>query len=193
MGHYFGLYHTHQTSFGKELVDGSNCETAGDLICDTPADPNLLSNRSCVYEGSVVDENGAVYQPDVTNYMSYTRHFCRSSFSEQQLVLMNYHASTSYQFTNSCKGFDLQAHYSYIAPNPIQGNELKLFLKNKLTGELKITIWTVLGQQMMEIAAYKQEEDIFLLLNVEELPKGMFLLTVEYERFQKVETFKFSN
>ncbi|MEL6274229.1 MAG: zinc-dependent metalloprotease family protein, partial [Bacteroidota bacterium] len=41
MGHALGLYHTHETSFGVELVDGSNCDAAGDLICDTPADPLL--------------------------------------------------------------------------------------------------------------------------------------------------------
>ena len=41
IGHYLGLYHTHTTSFGSELADQSNCGTAGDLICDTPADPQL--------------------------------------------------------------------------------------------------------------------------------------------------------
>jgi len=194
LGHYFGLHHTHQTYFGEELVDGSNCETAGDLICDTPADPNLLTNWSCVYEGTLADENGALYQPDMTNHMSYSRHFCRSSFTEQQFTLMNYHARTSYQFTNFCEGTDdLQDAYSYIAPNPIQDHQLKLFLKNKLRSELKITVWTVLGQQLMDIDAYKQEEDLLFLLNVDKLPKGMFFLTVAYERFQKMETFKFSN
>ena len=46
-GHYFTLFHTHgKTNFGTtdELVDGSNCTTAGDDICDTPADPNLFGS-----------------------------------------------------------------------------------------------------------------------------------------------------
>ena len=33
-----------QIHFGKvnrEKIDGSNCQTAGDLVCDTPADPLL--------------------------------------------------------------------------------------------------------------------------------------------------------
>ncbi len=38
MGHYFGLLHTHETANGTELVNGTNCGTAGDLLCDTPAD-----------------------------------------------------------------------------------------------------------------------------------------------------------
>ncbi|HEX2616880.1 MAG TPA: hypothetical protein VHL57_05010, partial [Flavobacteriales bacterium] len=35
LGHALGLRHTHE-SFPAELADGSNCTTAGDLICDTP-------------------------------------------------------------------------------------------------------------------------------------------------------------
>ena len=41
MGHCLNLLHTHSVKFGKELVDGSNSETAGDQIRDTPADPDL--------------------------------------------------------------------------------------------------------------------------------------------------------
>lgn len=51
-GHCLGLYHTHETAFGTESTNGSNCITAGDKICDTPADPNLLGNTSsCIYNG----------------------------------------------------------------------------------------------------------------------------------------------
>src|SRR5690606_5247335 len=39
LGHYFGLYHTHESQFGIELVSGANCSKAGDLIRDAPADP----------------------------------------------------------------------------------------------------------------------------------------------------------
>ena len=81
IGHYFGLYHTHQG--GNELVDGSNCTTAGDLLCDTPADPNLSGqvNTSCQYTGTAVDANGDPYVPDPLNLMSYSRKTCRDDFS----------------------------------------------------------------------------------------------------------------
>ena len=52
LGHYFGLFHTHGDISQGELVDGSNCSSDGDLICDTPADPILSSsnvNSSCIY------------------------------------------------------------------------------------------------------------------------------------------------
>lgn len=39
VGHVLGLYHPFETQFGNECTDGSNCATAGDRICDTPASP----------------------------------------------------------------------------------------------------------------------------------------------------------
>jgi hypothetical protein len=45
IGHNFGLLHTHQTP-PAELVSGTNCATAGDEVCDTPADPNLSSKST---------------------------------------------------------------------------------------------------------------------------------------------------
>ncbi len=49
IGHFLGLHHTHNRYRGcsssnppsAELVDGSNCCTEGDFICDTPADPGI--------------------------------------------------------------------------------------------------------------------------------------------------------
>ena len=44
MGHYFRLYHTFEADeFGPELVDDEvDCDTTGDLVCDTAADPFVL-------------------------------------------------------------------------------------------------------------------------------------------------------
>lgn len=85
IGHYFNLLHTHGGS-SNELVDGSNCGTEGDLICDTPADPNLSGkvNSSCNYTGSETDANGDTYNPATQNVMSYSRKSCRLEFSPQQ-------------------------------------------------------------------------------------------------------------
>lgn len=93
MGHFFSLMHTHGTDDTKttELVDGSNCETDGDGICDTPADPKLTSknvNNFCQYIGTETDANGNTYTPDTGNIMSYAKKGCRSHFSQQQLARM---------------------------------------------------------------------------------------------------------
>ena len=89
LGHYFSLYHTHgKSNFGTtdELVDGSNCHTAGDDICDTPADPNLYGkvNGFCEYSNSETDANGMLYTPNVNNIMSYAPKFCRNEFTQGQ-------------------------------------------------------------------------------------------------------------
>lgn len=80
MGHVFELYHTHQTDFGVENINGNNCATAGDLVCDTPADPNLngLVDLACNYT-----ENDG-YNPLTDNYMSYSRRTCRDDFTAGQ-------------------------------------------------------------------------------------------------------------
>lgn len=80
-GHCLDLYHTHETSFGVESINGSNCYSAGDLVCDTPADPRLGShnvNTNCEYFGG----NG--FNPLVNNLMSYSRGFCRNEFTSGQ-------------------------------------------------------------------------------------------------------------
>ena len=96
LGHYFGLLHTFETSNGAELVDGSNCETAGDGICDTPADPyiegspiqwtDLADPCRFVYRG--LDANGDFYTPHTANVMSYYDGGCTCGFTFDQLTLM---------------------------------------------------------------------------------------------------------
>lgn len=84
VGHYFDLYHTHETQLGAECPDGSNCQTAGDLVCDTPADPGLAGRLGddCVY-GDPLQRCGDVFNPDVTNLMSYSGR-CGRGFTEGQ-------------------------------------------------------------------------------------------------------------
>ena len=87
MGHFFGLYHTHEKGFGQELVDESNCFKAGDLLCDTPADPGLhgvLIDENCTWSGQFFDIHKQQFKPDLENYMSYGRNECRKKFSKDQ-------------------------------------------------------------------------------------------------------------
>lgn len=76
LGHFFGLEHTFEGN-GTELVDGSNCTTAGDGICDTPADPYIPSEglsgyvQDCIFISTKTDANGEFYNPDLGNIMSY--------------------------------------------------------------------------------------------------------------------------
>ena len=83
LGHTFNLLHTHEPFYGAELVTrgaGANCTTAGDLVCDTPADPYgkfTGASSTCVagcpptYICSFTDSQGNQYTPSPTNIMSY--------------------------------------------------------------------------------------------------------------------------
>lgn len=92
LGHFFGLQHT----FGKspmelstdETPNGSNCASAGDYICDTPADPNGKIGKNCEFLGL---NDGSKYPvtPDIHNFMSYYPSGCKMRFSPMQCKLMH--------------------------------------------------------------------------------------------------------
>jgi len=97
VGHYFGLLHTHTSTQGAELVNGTNCSTAGDFVCDTPADPLITVvnvDSMCVYTGTATDFNGDLYVPEPRNIMSYARMECRDLFTAEQIQRMNYFYDT---------------------------------------------------------------------------------------------------
>jgi hypothetical protein len=78
VGHCLGLSHTFETAQGEETINRSNCNTAGDRVCDTPADPysheeeDCFSNNNCMYTGNCEDPNGhRNYSPPYSNIMSY--------------------------------------------------------------------------------------------------------------------------
>lgn len=89
LGHFFGLLSTHEMITGFELVNGSNCESAGDLICDTWADLGPYGvygqvNEDCEYTGGEQDTNGEWYAPSVANYMADAPAECKCVFTKLQ-------------------------------------------------------------------------------------------------------------
>jgi len=91
LGHFFNLYHTHETAFGSENVRRANCGHTGDLCCDTPADPGLSGNvtADCQYTGTGRDANGTYYIVTTYNFMCFSPLSCRCYFSEDQYIRMN--------------------------------------------------------------------------------------------------------
>ncbi len=105
LGHVMGLLHTHESGATcPELVDGSNCTTCGDLICDTKASPNLnydtvkVNDATCEYRGADVDANNMLYNPDVHNIMSYNFLHCIDEFSADQGARMRGFLATFPEF-----------------------------------------------------------------------------------------------
>jgi len=76
LGHYLNLQHTFNNTFscGQE----TNCETQGDMVCDTPP---TTTNNSCITPAC----------PDalVDNYMDYTGQVCRDSYTQGQAERMH--------------------------------------------------------------------------------------------------------
>ena len=133
VGHCLGLYHTHHgTAINDyyeggtaELVNGSNSETAGDFIIDTPADPCEWGLG--VYVGTGKDANGDSYHPDPLNVMSYSYHWNVNKFTQKQIerihqtISMTPSLESARQFsTHQISGPDYittQANYSVNVPS----------------------------------------------------------------------------
>ncbi len=96
VGHEFYLYHTHGTGI-QELVNQTNCLTAGDYLCDTPAEPynngngikDYVFTNTCGYFGTFRDANNQLYTPDTHNFMGYSVPSCRTHFSPLQIQKIN--------------------------------------------------------------------------------------------------------
>ncbi|MCU0324966.1 MAG: M43 family zinc metalloprotease [Spirosomaceae bacterium] len=104
-GHCFGLLHTFETFYGAENVTRNSgnacydCTSQGDLLCDTPADPNGTVNSSCVYTGGANDACGVAYAPMTTNMMAYGFRPCRSLFTAGQGTRMRSFLTTTPSLT----------------------------------------------------------------------------------------------
>jgi hypothetical protein len=72
-----------------EFQDGSNCNNAADLICDTPPDYNFgfCQNGCNTYNGGARDPKGELVRPMENNYMSYFTN-CDYEFTTQQQSIM---------------------------------------------------------------------------------------------------------
>jgi hypothetical protein len=194
MGHVFSLLHTHGASNTKmttELADGSNCDTDGDGICDTPADPKLSSNsinNFCEYIGTETDLNGNLFNPDTKNIMSYSRKACRNNFTNQQLARMYaFFNSAKTQFVFSKEDIETTSISNNINdlsvyPNPVKNG--KIYLKS--TGEISDASYQITNfqGQMLAKGQYLNAE-----INVNQLPSGSYLLILENSNSRVIKKF----
>ena len=153
IGHFYGLFHTHETSFGIELVNKLNCEVAGDLLCDTPADPllNITNVSFCRYFGEQVDPLGQSYRPDTKNLMSYSPDDCRNAFSWQQLMKMRaIHENENSYLRSDCTfpDFTVKVDTFFASFVPGQRVRLPVVISNKGT-------WDTYG---LEVKAYFSDD-----------------------------------
>ena len=98
MGHCFGLLHTFETNYGVENIRRTapcmNCFTAGDLVCDTEADPHSdeydtgghITDCEFSDPGKTQNCNGTQiqYRMNPRNIMAYGVRSCRERFTDGQ-------------------------------------------------------------------------------------------------------------
>lgn len=96
-GHYCGLLNTNE-DFNIQLVNGDNCETTGDEICDTPADPfdpddpltslSSFVDMGCRFIYTGLDPNGEYYLTQTGNAMSLYPTDCWCGLTYEQFERM---------------------------------------------------------------------------------------------------------
>lgn len=178
LGHYFGLYHTHETSIGIELADGSNCVFTGDEICDTPADPRLGTynvNDACEYTANTRDSNGDPYKPDPSNIMSYSRKECRTYFSPEQLVRIKFYQEKFRDHlipcaTTSEKSVEFSNRFA-LFPNPAKHKIKVKFDDEQVLTTARLVISSINGQIVFEDHWDNDEIDI------SGIPAGLYLVS----------------
>lgn len=189
LGHFFSLIHTHGIDNNKlttELVNGSNCSSDGDQICDTPADPKLTLenvNNFCRYVGCETDANGDKFNPDTDNIMSYSMKGCRSHFSQQQLArIYAFYQSIKSDYSGESNETDIAAKNEpngtnpltdiRIYPNPITSDLLYIKLNNS-ESILNYEISNVMGQ-VFTFGTVTNEP-----INLSQLSSGTYLMTIK--------------
>lgn len=188
IGHILSLVHTHgisNTQLTTELVDGSNCDTDGDGICDTPADPGLSSDNVdnlCNYTGNATDANGDTFNPDTSNMMSYSLKACRTYFSTEQIIRMYaYFTLEKNRFTQpgiipeiateeEAETATLNAVKLY--PNPVQNGNIYLS-STSIDTPITFRVINLQGQALLE--GYVENNEI----NVNRLSAGTYILQLQ--------------
>jgi len=145
VGHYFSLRHPHsgwpepydvdqygdQVPFTTvpgtgaliELMDGSNCETAGDRLCDTAPDYLLgFASGYCGENFGVLDPNGDPLVSQANLSMGYFNDCARYVFSPQQVDRMKMNiASTDRNFldnTHPANDIEITGELAITSPAP---------------------------------------------------------------------------
>ena len=83
LGHAFNLYHTFQgDANGTACPTNGNCNTDGDLVCDTP--PHIRSTSNCNTAGTNACDGGSSNTLFVHNHMDYSSDACQNEFTNGQ-------------------------------------------------------------------------------------------------------------
>lgn len=191
IGHLLSLIHTHGPNDNQttELVDGSNCDTDGDGICDTPADPKLSSDNVdnfCNYIGSETDANGDRYHPDTRNIMSYAYKECRTQFSSEQSARMYaFYQYIKSSFINPNEEDVSEETFASLKlyPNPVTGGLLSVYIPTA-DSSVHYKISNLYGQLFSEGVLSNTKQ-----IDVNSLSAGAYILTLSNDKTKVTKKF----
>ncbi len=176
LGHFFGLFHINESFLGTEFVNGSNCEVAGDLICDTPAAPFIVSdislNMNCQLSRERIDPNGDVFVSDFSNIMNPITTGCRTTiFTHEQLLRIrataetirnNFFCDDEVQNTAFDAFFKAPTNDSTKCSGQLDG--VAYNFREKEDGSLDITF------TIDDSFSFTEDDSIFFIMSADELP-----------------------
>ena len=171
LGHYFNLDHTFAGC-------GTNCNTQGDNVCDTPA--QSLEDYNCPAAGSVNACVSGEYALTM-NYMDYVDDACMYMFTAGQAArMLAWYNSIASQFTTTALGNDafLQNNFS-IYPNPNRGSFTIEF--KELVYSYSVEVFDVTGKTIYE-NNYDQSANLVQTINLENTPTGVYFINVKSDK-----------
>jgi len=186
VGHVLFLWHTHHgtgentndPSECPELVNGSNSNTCGDYISDTPADPNMsydVDLGTCNWLGSGVDANGDLYDPEEHNIMSYTQPKCMEYFSPKQSVRMKNAMANIPRLqlisNYTTYGYPCNTPGLIYYPNAAD-NELNLDLREKPTNTYTYELYNYYGV----LVRSGETQNVLKTIDTSGLDEGLYFL-----------------
>jgi len=186
LGLYFSLYPTHRNSTSSGTTDelvtrtnNPNCTTAGDELCDTPADPNLsrsgaFNSTTCTYIGAYLDINQEPYTPSVSNFMSLARDACRTEFTPQQIARIQYSLQYDRTHLNCSKpapcAFKINSYPRvYTFESGFQGWESIPYYQSVLYGDFLISTGNTPTPNTGPSAAFEGQKYIYAEADIQPL------------------------
>jgi hypothetical protein len=168
LGHFFNLNHTFQA------CDGTNCNTSGDRVCDTPAanDPEY----NCPAAGSRASGCGGSQL--TMNYMDYPPDACMYMFTAGQATRMTawYNTIAAQLTTNTLSNNQFVASNFSIAPNPNRGT-FSIQLKEQ-TDKFSVLILDSLGRIVYD-NEFNQTVDLSQTIQLNNALTGIYFVTIE--------------
>ena len=168
LGHFFNLEHTF-----KACTTASNCATAGDKVCDTPASNAAVFG--CPAAGATTK---CTVKTLTMNYMDYTNDACMYMFTTGQATRMKafYNAIAPQISTNVLSSYAFLTRNFSIAPNPNNGT-FTINLK-EILNDYSIEVFDVSGRVVFD-KNYNNTSSLQQNIELNPTQKGVYFLNIK--------------